>query len=37
MELVNFFTHIRLMRRLSSMVNLIGLTTFLPTSGLHGC
>jgi len=33
----NFFTHIHLMRRLSSMVNLIAVTTLLPMSGLRRC
>ena len=31
------FTHIHLMRCLSSMVNLIDVTTLLVTSGLHCC
>jgi len=31
------FFHIYLMRRLSSMVNLIAVTTLLVTSGLHRC
>jgi len=34
---VIFFTHIHLMRRLSSMVNHIAVTTSLLTSGLHRC
>ena len=33
----NFFTYIHLMRRLSSMVNLIAVTTLLLMSGLQGC
>jgi len=32
-----FFTHIHLMRCLSSMVNLIAVKTLLLTSGLHHC
>jgi len=34
---VIFFTHIHLTRCLSSMVNLIAVTTLLLTSGLHCC
>jgi len=32
-----FFTHIHLMRCLSSMVNLVAVTTLLLSSGLHHC
>ena len=34
---VIFFTHIHLMRRLSSMVNIIAVITLLLTSSLHHC
>jgi len=36
-SLRDFFTHIHLMRRLSSMVNLIAVTTLFLRSGLHRC